>query len=132
MVCAPVSEAGPARTFAAIGAAAELVAARIMERPMEEVREVYHSGRAGALRRAAEAATAAGLLGAVTVAGRSRPAAVVSGLALVAGSALQRFGVFEAGVASTRDPRHVVAPQRRRVTRQAASAGQETGAGACG
>ena len=33
----------------------------------------------------------------------------------LAGSALQRFGVFEAGVASTRDPRYVVTPQRERL-----------------
>jgi len=36
-------------------------------------------------------------------------------VALLAGSALQRFGVFEAGVASTRDPRYVVTPQRERL-----------------
>ena len=46
---------------------------------------------------------------------RSRLAGIGSGLALLAGSALQRFGVFEAGVASTRDPRYVVAPQRERM-----------------
>ncbi|HEX8860747.1 MAG TPA: polysulfide reductase, partial [Actinomycetes bacterium] len=45
-------------------------------------------------------------------AGRSRAAAVAAGLALLAGGAHQRFAVFEAGVASTRDPRYVVAPQR--------------------
>jgi len=42
-------------------------------------------------------------------------AAVGAGLALAAGSALQRFGVFDAGVASTRDPRYVVTPQRERL-----------------
>ncbi|MFD1052351.1 polysulfide reductase, partial [Kibdelosporangium lantanae] len=31
--------------------------------------------------------------------------------------ALQRFGVFEAGVASTKDPAYVVVPQRERVRR---------------
>jgi len=53
-------------------------------------------------------------LGAVA-ARRNRPVAALSGLALLAGSALQRFGVFEAGVESTRDPKYVVAPQRERV-----------------
>jgi len=38
-----------------------------------------------------------------------------SGAALLAGSALQRFGVFEAGVESTRDPKYVVVPQRERL-----------------
>jgi azurin len=63
----------------------------------------------------------------VTAARRSRPAAAVAGLALLVGSALQRFGVFEAGVASTKDPKYVVVPQRERVAaRQAADgAGQE-------
>jgi hypothetical protein len=36
-------------------------------------------------------------------------------LALLAGRALQRFGVFEAGVESTRDPKYVVVPQRERL-----------------
>jgi hypothetical protein len=40
---------------------------------------------------------------------------VLSGAALLAGSALQRFGVFEAGIASSRDPRYVVEPQRERL-----------------
>ena len=43
---------------------------------------------------------------------RSRLAAVAGGLALLAGSALKRFGTFEAGVASTKDPKYVVVPQR--------------------
>jgi MFS family permease len=34
------------------------------------------------------------------------------GLALLAGSALQRFGTFEAGVASAKDPKYVVVTQR--------------------
>lgn len=32
--------------------------------------------------------------------------------ALLAGSAWKRFGTFEAGVASTKDPKYVVVPQR--------------------
>ena len=58
--------------------------------------------------------TVGGALGAV-LAGRSRAVLAVSGLALLAGSALQRFGVFEAGVESTRDPKYVVVPQRERL-----------------
>jgi hypothetical protein len=41
--------------------------------------------------------------------------AAAAGLALLAGSALQRLGTFTAGVASTRDPRYVVTPQRERL-----------------
>jgi hypothetical protein len=57
--------------------------------------------------------TVGGALGAVV--GRSRAVVAVSGLALLAGSALQRLGVFEAGVESTRDPKYVVVPQRERL-----------------
>lgn len=111
MVMAPVAEAGPARTFAAAGAAAELVASRIMEHRLGMVGEAYETGTPHRLRKWSEYLTAAGLVGTLA-ARRSRTAAVASGLALMAGSVLQRFGVFEAGVVSTRDPRYVVEPQR--------------------
>jgi formate-dependent nitrite reductase membrane component NrfD len=114
MVVAPVAEAGPARTFAATGAIAELVASQVMERHLGVIGDAYATEPAHRLRRWSEYLTAAGLVG-VLAARRSRVAAVASGLALMTGSALQRFGVFEAGVASTRDPRYVVAPQRERL-----------------
>jgi hypothetical protein len=38
-------------------------------------------------------------------------------VALLAGSACLRFGVFDAGQASARDPRYTVVPQRERLTR---------------
>src|SRR5690242_3633574 len=41
MLCAPVAENGPARVFAAVGAAQELVASRVMEQKMGLVREAY-------------------------------------------------------------------------------------------
>jgi hypothetical protein len=34
---------------------------------------------------------------------------------LAAGSALTRFGVFEAGLQSARDPKYTVVPQRQRI-----------------
>ena len=37
------------------------------------------------------------------------------GVLLAAGSLLTRFGVFEAGLASTRDPKYIVVPQRERL-----------------
>jgi formate-dependent nitrite reductase membrane component NrfD len=117
MIAAPLTEAGPARVFAATGAAGELLASQVMERRMGLIREVYHHGAAGRRRRAADVLTAAGLAGTVLLGGRSRAGAVVSGLALLAGSASQRFGVFEAGIESTRDPRYTVVPQRERLDR---------------
>ena len=44
-------------------------------------------------------------------------AAMTSGLALMAGSFCTRMGVFEAGLASARDPKYTVVPQRERVQR---------------
>lgn len=124
MLCAPPDEAGPARAFAALGAAGELVASRVMRRRLGLVAEAYDHGRAGSLLRGAELLTAGGLAGTLLVGGRSRSGTAVSGLALLAGSALQRFGVFAAGVASTKDPRFVVVPQRRRLD-AAAQVGQD-------
>jgi hypothetical protein len=114
MLCAPLDEAGPARTFAAVGAAAELVAGRTMEHRIGMVAEAYETGKAGRLRRASELLTIGGLVGTLTIARRNRIGAAATGLALMAGSALQRFGVFEAGVESTKDPRYVIVPQRQR------------------
>lgn len=118
MVCAPVAEAGPARVLGVLGAAAEVVAAKQVDRTLGFVGEAYTTGRAHRLRTWAERLTVAGAVGAVTVARRSRLGAVASGLALLAGSALQRFGVFEAGVASTKDPKYVVVPQRHRLAEE--------------
>ncbi|GHA11769.1 NrfD/PsrC family molybdoenzyme membrane anchor subunit [Streptomyces echinoruber] len=117
MLLAPVAEAAPARRLAAVGAAAELAAARLVERRPGLEARAYTRGRAHRLRRAADFLTLGGALAAVTVARRGRPAAAAAGLALLAGSALQRFGTFEAGVASTKDPAYVVVPQRARLDR---------------
>jgi hypothetical protein len=112
MLLAPVAETGPARRLAAAGAAAELIASRLIERRPGLVTEAYTTGRAHRLRRSSEYLTLGGAVLAVSGARRSRLAAVAGGLALLTGSALQRFGTFEAGVASTKDPKYVVVPQR--------------------
>lgn len=116
MVCAPVDEAEPARRLAAVGAVTELFTSRQLDERLGIVSEAYRTGKAHRLRQWSEYLTAGGALASL-LAGRSRTAGVVSGLALLAGSALQRFGIFEAGVESTRDPKYVVVPQRRRVDR---------------
>ncbi|QJY47515.1 NrfD/PsrC family molybdoenzyme membrane anchor subunit [Pseudonocardia broussonetiae] len=115
MLTTPVREAGPARWFAVAGAATELAAGRRMEHRAGLAGEALRTGGPGRLRKASELLTAAGLLGTLAAAPRSRGAAAASGIALLAGSALQRFGVFEAGVASTKDPKYVVVPQRERL-----------------
>ncbi len=116
MVCAPVGQAGPGLRLGVLGAAAELVASRLVERRLGVVAQAYTTGRAHTLRTWAERLTVVGAVGAATVARRSRVGAVASGLALLAGSALQRFGVFHAGVASTKDPKYTVVPQRERLS----------------
>jgi len=119
MVCVPVGEAGPARVLGATGAVVELVSSRVLERRLGLVREAYRAPRARRLRASSGIVTAVGLAGAV-LARRSRVAAIASGLAMVAGSVLERFAVFEAGVVSTKDPKYVVEPQRRRLDETAA------------
>ncbi|MBV9097382.1 MAG: hypothetical protein JO079_04925, partial [Frankiaceae bacterium] len=66
--------------------------------------------------RTSKALTVAGALGALALGRRSKVAAVAAGGMLAAASALTRFGVFEAGVASAEDPVYTVAPQRERVS----------------
>jgi hypothetical protein len=105
--------------MAVAGAAMEVTASRLLERRIGLAAEAYTTGTAHRLRMWAEWLTVGGAVGAA-VSGRSRPAAALSGLALLTGSALQRFGVFEAGVESTRDPKYVVVPQRERLARNAA------------
>ncbi|MGE2832720.1 NrfD/PsrC family molybdoenzyme membrane anchor subunit [Mycobacterium sp. SMC-4] len=114
MLLAPVAETGPARRMAVTGSALEVAASRTMERRLGLVGEAYTTGRPHLLRQLSEILTVGGAVGAV-VAGSRRWAIAASGAALLAGSALQRFGVFEAGVASTKDPKYVVVPQRERL-----------------
>nr|CAA9341902.1 MAG: Formate dehydrogenase O putative subunit [uncultured Nocardioidaceae bacterium] len=120
MTLVPVDQAGPARRLAAVGAALELGATEVMEHNLGPLlAEPYKLGRPGRLLRAARALTIAGGLGSV-VSGRSRVLSALSGLALMGGSVLMRFGVYGAGVASTKDPKYVVIPQRERLDRKLA------------
>lgn len=113
MLLAPPAETGPARRMAVVGAALEVTASRVMEQRIGLPAEAYTTGRVHRLRQLSEALTVGGAVGAVL--GRRRAVTAVSGAALLVGSALQRFAVFEAGVESTRDPKYVVVPQRERV-----------------
>ncbi|MCZ2836002.1 NrfD/PsrC family molybdoenzyme membrane anchor subunit [Modestobacter sp. VKM Ac-2985] len=114
MAFTPVAEAGPARKMAVAGAAVELVAMHKVEHDHGIVGEPYQLGKAGTMMKAAKACTATGA-GLTVVAGRTRVGAAVSGALLAAGSLLTRFGVFEAGMASARDPKYTVVPQRARM-----------------
>jgi DMSO reductase anchor subunit len=115
LLASPLAENAPARRIAALGVLAELTAEHRMEPHLGRSAETLHLGRAGKRLRAARVLGAAGALGAATIARRSRAGAALSGAALLASSALTRFGLFEAGMASARDPRYTVEPQRERL-----------------
>lgn len=118
MLFSPVGQAGPARRMLCAGAAIELAATEAMTRRLGMLGEPYRQGRSGRLMSAARALT--GIAAGATLLGgrRSRATSMLAGGAAVAGSLLTRFGVFEAGLASARDPKYVVASQRERRDRQ--------------
>lgn len=115
---ADARERRPVARLGVAGAVVELAAAHRMEATLDAlpggVGEVYRTGRAGRWNRLARAATATGAVLALAGA-RSRAAAVAGGVALATGSLALRFAVFEAGLASSQDPQHVIAPQKARL-----------------
>ena len=122
MLTSPLNQAGPARRLAVLGAAVELVSEHRMEQSMGLSAEALHTGMPGQLIRASKALIATGGALALLFGGRSRTAAALSGLTLLAGSICTRFGIFEAGQASAKDPKYTVVPQRQRVDREKAEA----------
>lgn len=121
MVTTPVAETGPARVFAGLGVIGDLVATRYMERRMDPVLlEPLHQGTPGKLMKWSERLAVLGGVGTL-FAGRSRAVAVASGLALMTASAFTRFGVFEAGLHSAKDPRYTIEPQKRRLAARRAA-----------
>jgi formate-dependent nitrite reductase membrane component NrfD len=113
MLAVRPGRAGQAIRFAVLGAAGEIAAKSLLLQHLGPSAEPYQTGRAGQLMDISEVLTAAGLACAV-LAGRTRVGAPLAGLTLMAASALTRFGVFEAGRASARDPKYTVDPQRER------------------
>jgi formate-dependent nitrite reductase membrane component NrfD len=115
MIVAPVSQAAPARRLATYGAIVELAASRRLETRMGLLAEPYLTGDAHHYLQRASTLTAVGTLGGLLLGRRSRLAAVASGAALLAGGFYERLGILHAGVASTKDPKYVVQPQRERI-----------------
>ena len=115
MLLAPVDESGPARRMAVAGAGLEVAASRLLEQRLGSVGGGLHDGQGAPAAEVVGVLDGRRALGGRLSAADSRPVVAVSGLALLAGSALQRFGVFEAGVESTHDPKYVVVPQRERL-----------------
>jgi len=114
LLAAPCEQAGPARRMAVVGAAMELYGAHRVETTKGILSEPYAEGRAGRLLRTGRALTALGVVGAV-LGRRSRVVSALSGLSLLTASLATRFGIFDGGIASARDPKYTVLPQRERL-----------------
>jgi hypothetical protein len=132
MVLTRTAENGPARRLAIAGAAVELAGAEVLKRRLGLVAEPYKQGTPGWLMSTARTMTA-GSAALSLLGGRSRSVAVVAGASYVAASLLTRFGIYEAGMASARDPKYTVIPQRQRMaerekTQRPSSAGVGEGA----
>jgi len=121
MITTPVAEAAPARKLAVLGVIGDLAATQVMHKRMDPVAaEPLSEGRPGALLRLSEGlATAGGLV--TLLGGRRRPVAAAAGVALLAASALTRFGIYEAGIRSAKDPRYTIEPQKRRLAARRAA-----------
>jgi DMSO reductase anchor subunit len=116
----PPEHAGPARRLALLGAVLELAATQVMEKRLGPLlAEPYHEGESGRYARLGKGLTAAGA-GVLAAAGRRRLGAIAGSALLLAGGACQRWSVFKAGIASARDPKYTVVPQRARLEARAA------------
>jgi hypothetical protein len=115
LLLAPHEEQGPARRLALLGSALEVATESRLDQPGQIERRSYGEGRAAALLKAGRALAIGGAVVAGTLGRRSVWASRLAGAALLTGSAATRFGVFEAGVASSADPEQVVVPQRARL-----------------
>ncbi|MBF9128355.1 polysulfide reductase NrfD [Plantactinospora sp. S1510] len=120
LLVAPDREAGPARRAALLGAVTELATAHRMERRLGMVGEPLRRGLGGALLRASHVLMAGGAL-ALSLPVRNRVLTRAGAVAMIAGSICLRFGIFHAGVASARDPKYTVTPQRERLEARAES-----------
>jgi formate-dependent nitrite reductase membrane component NrfD len=108
------SERRIVRRFAVAGALAELASSFALEREagtVERVARPLHEGAGGALLKAAKALTGASLLLTV-LPGASRLQRLAAGVLGTAGAIAVKFGIFEAGKASARDPRATFHQQR--------------------
>jgi DMSO reductase anchor subunit len=114
LIGTPIDEAGPARRLAVLGATVEIVAAELLVKRLGLVGEPYRQGRPGTFMKAARHLTIAGL-GTAVLGRRSRTLSALAGVTLQGASVLTRFGIFQAGLASAKDPKYTVEPQRARL-----------------
>ena len=100
-ILTPAEAAGPARRLAVLGAVGELAAAAAMKRRLGALAQPYEREPVRSLDRLAQSSSIAGaaILGLL---GRRRPAAILGGALVLAGSICQRFAIFRAGFDSAR------------------------------
>lgn len=122
LLAAPGAQQQLPRDVTLLGAAAEFASSHLMRHRLGMVAEPYQQNKAGMMMKAGEALAAVGVAGAL-LGKRSALARRVGGAALMVSSAATRFGIFNAGLASSQDPRYTVQPQRERL------AGRQPGAG---
>lgn len=125
MVFAPTAQAAPARRMAIAGAALELVASQRLINRLGMIAEPYQQGTPGLLMNLARAATIGATAVTVVAGRRSRLASAIAGATYAAASLTTRFGIFEAGLASARDPKYIVVPQRARLAAREEAAREE-------
>ena len=100
-ILTPTADAGPARRLAVGGAIVEVGASELMKRRLGPLARPYREGAVSVLDQLSTGLTLGGaaLLGTL---GRRRPAAMVGGTLLLAGSLCKRFAIFRAGFESAR------------------------------
>jgi hypothetical protein len=100
-ILTPTADAGPARRLAVGGALVEVAASELMKRRLGPLSRPYQEGAVRVLDQLSTGLTLGGaaLLGTL---GRRRPAAMLGGALLLAGSLCKRFAIFRAGFESAR------------------------------
>jgi len=112
----PSEHADPARRLLLLGTAIEIGAEQAMEARLGRLAAPYHSGKASRGAKAAKGLLVAGAV--LATGGRRRPLlGRVGAVATLAGVALTRWSIFQAGFESAEDPTFTVQPQRERLSR---------------
>ncbi|GAA1825241.1 polysulfide reductase NrfD [Nesterenkonia flava] len=115
LVLTPVAETQPARVLAGFGAVGDVVFMKLMKKRMHPAEaEPLREGAPGTMLKWAERLAVTGAAGAVLLGGR-RTTAIASGALMLGASALTRVGFLRAGLASAKDPKHTVEPQKARL-----------------
>jgi formate-dependent nitrite reductase membrane component NrfD len=116
LLAAPVAQTSPIRPLGIAAAGVELALMRVMPSRMGLPGRAYVEGaKAHRYHRAAEMVTVGGMALTGLFGRRSRILAAAGGAALLAGSALTRFAIFDAGLTSAEDPKYTIIPQRQRI-----------------